>query len=294
MYYNGNWHLFYSAFSSEDGKSLRGLRIGYAKAPSLEALNSTSRVLLNFSHEKVKGQPLQFAAPQVFYFEPQKKWYLIFQGYWNDVQPVYSTNDNIEDPAGWTQPKELMAKNEKNPWVDFYVICDNGNAYLVYSRDYKSVYCASTSLKDFPEKFDHTKAVELISGPDILFGEASHVYKVKGMDLYHMIYEKTTTENSVTGRRYYSLYFADKVTGPWYVKEDKWAGRENLAFEGIEWFEDVSHGEMIRTNYNQEIEYDHENPRMLMQGITAAERNHNGKTIEYFMFPWKLGIIELN
>ena len=45
------------------------------------------------------------AAPQVFYFAPQKKWYLVYQS----GPPQYSTNDDIENPTGWTAPQNFYA-----------------------------------------------------------------------------------------------------------------------------------------------------------------------------------------
>lgn len=46
------------------------------------------------------------AAPQVFYFEPQKLWYLIYQA----GPPFYSTTANIEDPLSWSEPKPFFTK----------------------------------------------------------------------------------------------------------------------------------------------------------------------------------------
>ena len=48
------------------------------------------------------------AAPQVFYFAPQSKWYLIFQL----GQPQYSTNDYISKPEAWTRPVHFFPRGE--------------------------------------------------------------------------------------------------------------------------------------------------------------------------------------
>src|SRR5262249_28285315 len=45
------------------------------------------------------------AAPQVFYYTPHRKWYLIYQVVDNQRRPnhypVYSTSTNLADPASW-------------------------------------------------------------------------------------------------------------------------------------------------------------------------------------------------
>ncbi|MBW8898582.1 MAG: hypothetical protein JF619_10815 [Massilia sp.] len=68
------------------------------------------------------------AAPQVFYFAPQKTWYLVYQG----GDPMYSTSKDINDPMSWSAPKPFFAVAPdivKPPlgtgWLDFWVICDD-------------------------------------------------------------------------------------------------------------------------------------------------------------------------
>jgi len=40
-------------------------------------------------------------APQVFYFEPHKLWYLIYQTKDFNRQPIYSTTATIDKPESW-------------------------------------------------------------------------------------------------------------------------------------------------------------------------------------------------
>lgn len=285
VFQNGKWHLFYSAFG--EGNTLQ---IGYANAPSLSEINDSKRTMLEFSNNENLAN--KYAAPQVFYFEPHKKWYLIFQGYWNNVQPLYSSTDNIEDPGSWTQPKTLMPKFEKNSWVDFYVICDNEFAYLTYSRDYRSVYAVKTKIENFPQGFDLENPIMLIDDKRVDFGEAAHIYKAKGTDEYHMIYEVSDLENNKM--RSYSLYSSMSIEGPWKVKHTDYAAKKLLIMNESTngWPEEVSHGEMLRTNFSQTMEYDPVHVRFLMQGIISKERGENYTPDKYWMLPWKFGIIE--
>jgi hypothetical protein len=285
VYYNGKWHLFYTGFG--DGGQLH---IGYVNASKLDKLNDGKRTMLAFENEDNPNN--YYAAPDVFYFEPDKKWYLVFQGYWNDVQPLYSTTDDIEDPGSWTQPKDLMPKFEGNSWVDFYVICDDEYAYLTYSRNYNSVYYVKTRLEDFPAGFDHENAQVMVEDDYVEFGEAAHIYKAKGLGEYHMIYEISDLRKN--RMRYYVLYSSEEIGGPWELKYPVYAAKHSLGFghKSSDWPEEVSHGEMIRTNYNQCPEYDPVNVRFLMQGILSKERGEKYDPSKYWTLPWKLGILE--
>ena len=60
-----------------------------------------------------------------------------------------------------------------------------------------------TKLEDFPNGFDHC---ELALEAKIF--EASHTYRLKGLDKYLTIIEEN-------GRRYYKAYLADRLDGQW-------------------------------------------------------------------------------
>jgi len=64
-----------------------------------------------------------YCAPQVFYFRPHKKWYLIYQT--SDpnrkpaLQPAFSTNERLDDVAGWSSPCFLFPTGPEGcPAVD--------------------------------------------------------------------------------------------------------------------------------------------------------------------------------
>ena len=64
-------------------------------------------------------------APQVFYFTPQNKWYLVYQS----GPPQYSTADDLSRPDTWTAPQSFFASQPAsvNNWLDFWTICDTAN-----------------------------------------------------------------------------------------------------------------------------------------------------------------------
>jgi hypothetical protein len=65
----------------------------------------------------------RFGAPQVFYFAPQKQWYLICQATDPSWQPfygvAYSTTPDIADPASWSQLKpQICIPGRRGPRHD--------------------------------------------------------------------------------------------------------------------------------------------------------------------------------
>jgi len=144
----------------------------------------------------------------------------------------------------------------------------------------------------FSLQVKRTILIMLVDDKNVEFGEAAHIYKAKGLDEYHMIYETSDLNNNKI--RAYSLYRSENITGPWTIKIKDYASKANLVYQHDSrgWPEEVSHGEMLRTNFNQIMEYDPKNVKFLMQGIVSSERGENYTPEKYWMLPWKLGILE--
>ena len=62
-------------------------------------------------------------------------------------------------------------------------------------------------------------------------------------------------------------------------------GMNNVAFNsGVSsWTQDFSHGEMIRTGYDEQLEIDPNNMQFVFQGTSKGNSN-------YALIPWQLGI----
>jgi hypothetical protein len=54
--------------------------------------------------------------------------------------------------------------------------------------------------------------------------------------------------------RYYELWTATKLSGPWTKRSEKWASRRNIVFDADHWTDNVSHGEIVRAGVNQKLE----------------------------------------
>jgi hypothetical protein len=226
-------------------------------------------------------------APQVFYFEPQGLWYLIFQS----PHPSYSTTKDIGDPLSWSAPRPFFDGTPPTVvegWIDFWVICDSEHAYLFFSDDHGRFYRSRAALDAFPEGSEDPVVIMQEPNAADLF-EGSCTYRMKDTGQY-----LTLIECAGPGwRRYYKSFVADSLDGEWTPLADSWqapfAGITNVRFEdGVEeWTADISHGELIRDGYDQTLTIDPANLALLYQGM-QPEHAH-GKS--YHELPWELALL---
>ncbi|PYJ58202.1 MAG: hypothetical protein DME24_17090 [Verrucomicrobia bacterium] len=240
--HNGRWHLFCTIRSQK-----RTHQIEYLSFADWKDADKSERHVLKIS----KGY---FCAPQVFYFAPQKKWYLICQV--NEpsrkpaLQPAFSTTGNPADPDSWSKPTLLYAQQPARvrAWIDFWVICDDARAHLFFTSNDGRMWRAETKMADFPGGWNEPAVVLR----DDIF-EASHTYRLKGLNKF-----LTVVEAQDGGRRY------------------------------SHWTDSFSHGELLRDGFDQNLEVDPVNLRFLFQGVTDEAKR--GKA--YGDIPWRLGILE--
>jgi hypothetical protein len=267
VFHNGMWHLFYTARSETEYTT------GYVSAVELTGLQSAPRHEL----EMIRGQSRYGCAPQILYFEPQGRWYLIFQTRDANYQPAFSTTTTIANPRSWSEPEPLIRKDTPAKWIDFWVIGDQTKAYLIYTQAHQGVMVRSTDLARFPRGWSEARRV--FDGVH----EAVHVYKVKGQNAFHMIYELNEG-----GVRSFGLATSEHPKGLWTRVTDRYATGDQLESCGKAgaWTEMVSHGETLRSGYDQRMEYEPRGCRWLVQGL--LRRDLRGP---YPSLPWKLGII---
>jgi hypothetical protein len=267
--YQGAWHLFYTA------RNRAGYSLGYVRAPKLEQLEGAPRFALTQLHPAKSSYA---AAPQVFYFRPQRKWYLVFQTDEANYLPVYSTTASPAVPGSWSAPQPLVEKRESAKWIDFWIVCDDRSAYLFYTRDHREAMVMSTRLEDFPRGFSNPRAV---FSP---VHEAVHVYSVAGSrPAFAMLFERQSGD-----LRRFGLARSTSLAGPWTPAEEDFAGGEQLDYlpGRPRWTEEVSHGELLRQGYDERMEVSADLWEFLIQGLPAGE--HRG---EYPLLPWRLGLI---
>jgi hypothetical protein len=276
VFFGGKWHVFCTIRSK-----VRTHQIEYLAFEDWGKANGAKRELLKVTEG-------YYCAPQVFYFEPQKKWYLVYQA--TDKSrtpewfgPAYSTNEDVGKVEGWTKTAFFEMKQPADKrWIDFWVICDEAKAYLFYTALNGTMWRAETNLSEFPRRW--SEPVKCLQG-DIF--EASHTYRVKGMQKY-----LTLVEAQDGGRRYYKAYVAERLDGQWKelagTSQKPFASRANVKQTGVKWTDSISHGELIRDGYDQRLEVDGRRLRFLFQGVSDEAKAGKG----YGDIPWRLGILE--
>ncbi len=264
--YNDQYHVFASIVDS----TTNGYGGVYMNFSDWSQANSAQQVDMSTT------QAGSTVAPQVFYFEPHKKWYLIYQ--WG---AKYSTNSDISNPRGWSAPKPLLSNGLGNG-IDYWVICDDNYCHLFFSGDDGNLYRSKVSIGNFPN-FSGYEVVMSDSVAGRLF-EASNVYKVDGSDKYLLLVEAYAP-------RYFRSWTSTSLDGPWTpladTQSNPFAGAANVSFSGAKWTNDISHGEMIRSGYNQKMTINACNLEYLYQGVDP-----NSSVSDYNKLPWKLGLIK--
>lgn len=278
VFAGGKWHVFMTV-------KLRGVSaIEYCSFAKWARANKAARTILKVSDSKY------YCAPQVFYFTPHRKWYLIYQvgvpGR-KRMQIAYSTTADLAKAASWTKARSVFRSERDDPrregGLDYWVICDSRRAYLFFTTLNGKLWRMWTKLEEFPHGFGHL-AVALRA--DIF--EASHTYTLKGMGKY-----LTVIEANPGGRRYYKAYLADRLDGRWTPLADSenkpFAGAANVRpAPGVKrWTDNISHGELIRDGNDQTLTVDPRKLRFVFQGALQKEKAGIG----YGKIPWRIGIL---
>ncbi len=277
VYFNGAYHVFMTT-AAPDGWNLAYSRFtDWSEAPKAEVV----------SLKQSGVGPGYRAAPQVFYFAPQKLWYMVYQG----GPPLYSTTANIEDPMSWSTPKPFFSQTPavvkdsgQDVWLDFWVICDDATCHLFNTGDNGKLYRSQTPIGRFPEGFTDTKIVMAGERDDIF--EASMHYKIAGTNTY------LTAVEAISPRgRYFRAWTSDRLDGEWRPlatsTSKSFAGGDNVTFDGPAWAEGVSHGELLRSGHDQTLTIDPCKPlRFLYQGLES----HPAGT-DYISLPYRLGLL---
>jgi endo-1,4-beta-xylanase len=226
-------------------------------------------------------------APQVFYFAPQKLWYLVYQ---TGSNASYSTNPDITNPAGWSATKNfysgmpaIISQNIGSGfWVDMWVICDSANCYLFSMDDNGHLYRSQTSVANFPNGMSQPVIAAQNTTPSHFF-EADNVYKVAGANQYLLIVEAIGSD----GRRYFTSYTSNAINGTWTplanTESNPFARSSNVT--GTAWTKDFSSGEAIRSGYDQTLTISPCKIQYLYQGL---DPNASGS---YNSLPWRLGLL---
>jgi endo-1,4-beta-xylanase len=282
VFYGGRYHVFATIVDSAGAVSME--HVQFADWPN--AGGATVDYLDN--NPGFKGARSQ---PQVFYLNTKKTWYLISQG----PAPSYSTNSDLGQTSGWSQPTNFYSTTPSIvtqnagaggiPWTDPWIICNSSDCYLFFTNTIGYLFRAKTSLTSFPSGFGDPVIVKQ-SATSVAGGP--RVYKMDGGTGGYLM----LLEGNGSGGRYIGAWSAaaiDAADKDWKALADTeanpFAGAKNASFVKVTWTRDVSHGELIRTGYDETMAVDNCNMRYLYAGHDPFT------TVSTELLPWKLGLL---
>ncbi|KAF1840412.1 glycoside hydrolase family 62 protein [Cucurbitaria berberidis CBS 394.84] len=286
IHYNNAYHVFASTAVTS------GYNLVYFNFTSFATANAAPFYYLD---QSAIGAGYR-AAPEVFYFAPQKLWYLIYQ----NGNAAYSTNKDISDPHGWTAPKNfyngtpplIQQGLEGGYWVDMWVICDETDCHLFSSDDNGRLYRSQTPVSKFPNGMSEP-VIALKDNKNDLF-EASNVYAIgnSAKPTYLLLVECIGAGSSPGGQRYFRSWTSSSLSGPWNAlaatQQNPFMGEANVKFtNGNKWSKSISHGEIVRSNVDQRLRIGDCGWEYMYQGIDPAASSAN-----YNNLPWKLGVLK--
>jgi hypothetical protein len=280
VYCNGLWHIYATAYST----SARTWSMVYLNFRDWADAPEAKLTYIDVN-PNLKGY---HCAPHLFYFTPHKKWYFVFQS----QQPQYCTTDDISKPETWTAPMNFF-EGRRTPGmprlpIDYHIICDDTHAYLFFTGDDGRFYRSRTTIEAFPKGMSNPE-IAIEENRNNLF-EGSMTYKIKGTDTYMTIIE------ALSPARYYRAWISNDLNGQWtpVPGADSWespfAGINNVTFEdGVApWTRDISHGELLRDNFDETPTIDLKNLRFLYQGRDPESGGN------YSLLPYRLGLLTLD
>ena len=264
VFYNNQW-LVYATTADTSGN----WNMVYLNFPDWSQASAAQPYYMDATNPALAGY---HCAPELFYFTPQNKWYLIYQS----GPPQYSTAADPTQPQTWTAAAELFCHPafQRKRLARFLghlrlrqllpvLYCDDGNFYR-----------SQTTVANFPNGFNAPQIIMKATTAGDFF-EAARIYSLKGSTQYFAIVEAM---GGPFGHRYFRAFLANSLDGIWtpVTGANSFAtpflGSNDVTFDSgvTPWTLDFSHGEIIRTGYDETLQIDPNNLQFLYQGVNPA------------------------
>lgn len=283
--YNGRWYVYMSTVDANGNYGMATINFADWSQAASAPFTYLDTTAIGGGYK---------TAPMLFYFAPQKLWYLTYQ---TGSNIGYATNPDITNPNGWSashnfyangMPSIISQNIGSGYWVDSWVICDSANCYLFSADDNGHIYRSTSSISQFPNGFgDGSNTVIAASDSDkYAMFEADNVYKVDGSNTYLLIVEAIAS----SGRRLFHSWTSNSLTGTWSplaaTDTNPFLGAPNVTFPSgtPAWTQDFSSGEAIRSGYDQNDTLSPCHLQYLYQGKDPSANQ------SYNLLPWRIGL----